>query len=71
MTRDNRTEYIPTRSFSDGIGYWDASIDWERDDVDGDLVMNLTTNNGELSCGIRLNRTAIVDLIGELAKSLR
>lgn len=68
---DNHTTYIPSRTYIDGFGSLDASIQWDRDETTGDLIMNVVTRNGEHGAGISLNRVAIADLIEDLAKCLR
>lgn len=71
MTKRIDFDRLPTRTYSDGLGEFDASIEWDRSEDGEDLIMNVRSNNGEYQCGIRLNRTAIADLIGDLARTLR
>jgi hypothetical protein len=63
-------EYIPSRQYSDGLGPLDAHIEWGRAE-NGDLILNVVTNNGEFGAGLHLNRVAIADLIADLANAIR
>lgn len=65
------SQYIPTRSYGTGFGPLDSSIDWDRDETTGDLVLNIVTRNGEHAAGITFNRVALADLIADLALALR
>ena len=65
------SEYIPSKTYGTGFGPLDSSIDWDRDETTGDLILNIVTRNGEHGAGISLNRVAIADLIADLALALR
>ena len=58
------------RRIIDGNGPLDARLEIELAEYAEGVILNVSSNNGEHGAGIHLNRVAIVDLIGMLAKAL-